>query len=63
MRLPAFISKGLQWWHFNAAGAVVTALLWGIAEMTGWIKDVAFLGRISMANFIITFVAAFRADR
>lgn len=56
------MKKWLTWRTLNALGAGLSAVLWFIASLTGWVNSVAFISHISMATMIFTFIAAWRAD-
>lgn len=52
----------MSWRRFNAVGAGLTVMLWGIATYTDWVNSVRFISHISMATFVVTFIAGWRAD-
>jgi hypothetical protein len=48
--------------NINMFSAAASCVLWGIATYTDWVAATRFISHISMANLVITFVAAWRAD-
>jgi hypothetical protein len=52
----------MSWRRVNAAGALISAIIWGIATYTDWVNSVRFISHISMATMVFTFIAAWRAD-
>lgn len=52
----------MTWRRLNAAGAALSAALWIMAGVTGWVNSIAFIAHISMATMVFTFIAAWRAD-